>query len=80
VEDVMKVELLVSPGCSSREETEKVLREILSELAPEASFQTIVVDSSEKAVELKFLGSPTLRINGRDMEPQADRSLSYGLG
>jgi hypothetical protein len=80
VEDVMKIELLVSPGCSSREEIEKVLRETLSELDPEASIQTIVVDSSEKAVELKFPGSPTVRINGRDMEPDAEKSLSYGLG
>lgn len=76
----MKIELLVSPGCSSREETEKVLRETLSELAPEETFQTIVVDSSEKAAELKFPGSPTVRINGRDMEPEADKSFSYGLG
>jgi hypothetical protein len=76
----MKIELLVAPGCSSREEIEKVLRETLSELAPEASLQTIVVDSSEKAVELKFPGSPTVRINGRDMESEADKSLSYGLG
>jgi hypothetical protein len=76
----MKIELLISPGCSSREETEKALREALSELAPEATIQTIVVDSSEKAAALRFPGSPTVRIDGRDLEPEADKSLNYGLG
>lgn len=76
----MKIELMVSPGCSSREATEKVLKEILSEMFPEATLQTIVVDSPEKAKALKFPGSPTVRVNGRDIEPEADRSLNYGLG
>jgi hypothetical protein len=76
----VRVELLVSPGCSSREETEKAVKQTLSELAPEATFRTIVVDSPEKAAALKFPGSPTVRVNGRDIEPEADKSLNYGLG
>jgi hypothetical protein len=80
VEVLMKIELLVSPGCSSREETETALREILSELAPEATFQTVVVDSPEKAAAFKFPGSPTVRIDGQDLEPEADNSLDYGFG
>jgi hypothetical protein len=76
----MRVELLISPGCSSRSETEKVTREMLLDLAPGATLQTIVVDSPEKAAKLRFPGSPTVRINGWDIEPEADRSLHYGLG
>jgi hypothetical protein len=78
-EEAVQVELLVSPGCSSREEAEKAIVQILSELAPQTAFRTIVVDSSEKAATLKFPGSPTVRVNGRDIEPDADRSLNYGL-
>ena len=76
----MRVELLISPGCSSRDETEKVLREVLSDLAPEATLRTIVVDSPEKAAKLKFPGSPTVRINGGDIESEANGTLNYGLG
>lgn len=76
----MRVELFVSPGCSSREETEKVLKEILLEMAPEATLETFVVDSPEKAKALRFPGSPTVRVDGRDIEPDADKSLNYGLG
>ena len=76
----MRVELLIAPGCSSRDETEKVLREVLSDLAPEATLRTIVVDSPEKAAKLKFPGSPTVRINGGDIESEANGTLNYGLG
>ncbi len=75
----MKIELLVSPGCPAREETESILTQVLSELAPESIIQTIIVDSSDKAVALKFSGSPTVRINGRDIEPEAEKSLNYTL-
>lgn len=76
----MRVELLVSPGCPAMQETEERVKEILSQQAPEAYFQMIVVDSPEKAQVLKFPGSPTVRVNGKDIEPEADKSLYYGLG
>ena len=76
----MNIELLLAPGCPSRQETERALKEILSELAPEASLRTIIVDSQKNAEELRFPGSPTVRIDGEDLEPEADKSLNYGLG
>lgn len=76
----MDVELLVSPGCASREETEKAIMQVLSEVAPEAAFRTIIIDSPQKAQALKFPGSPTVRVNSRDIEPEVDKSLNYGLG
>jgi hypothetical protein len=76
----MKIELLVTPGCPSRQETEKALKAILSELAPAASLRTIIVGSQKKAEALRFPGSPTVRIDGEDLEPEADKSLNYGLG
>ncbi|RJX28415.1 MAG: hypothetical protein C4525_16825 [Desulfarculus sp.] len=76
----LRVELLVVPGCASREPLEGRLSELLNELAPEASFLTTVVDTPERAQELRFPGSPTVRINGLDLEPEADRALNFGLG
>ena len=76
----MRVELLVALGCPAREATEKVLGKILQELAPGSTIETTVIDTAEEAVALKFPGSPSVRINGRDIEPEADKSLNYGLG
>ena len=76
----MMVELLVVPGCPARQKTEKLLQGILDELASEVRLHVIVLDTAEKATTLKFPGSPTVRVNGRDIEPEADKSLNYGLG
>lgn len=74
------MELLVAPGCASREPLQRRLSELLQELAPGASFLTTVVATPERAQELRFPGSPTVRVNGRDLEPEADRALNFGLG
>jgi hypothetical protein len=76
----MHVELLVAPGCAARQKVEAILDNICLELALEGCFETIVIDTAEMAEDLKFPGSPTVRVNGRDIEPEADKSLNYGLG
>ena len=76
----VRVELLVAPGCASREEVERLVRGLLAELAPAASFETTVVDSAEAAQRLEFPGSPTVRVNGRDLEPEVGLSRNFGLG
>ena len=76
----MHVELLVTPGCAARQKTEEILNKIFLEFALEGSFETIVINTAEMAADLKFPGSPTVRVNGRDIEPDADKSLNYGLG
>ncbi|MBL7492788.1 hypothetical protein I6A62_32855 [Frankia sp. AgW1.1] len=37
------------------------------------------IDDDRTAQTEKFLGSPTLRINGRDVDPTAERATGYGL-
>lgn len=76
----VSVELLVAPGCASREPLEKALAGLLARLAPGSCLRTLVVDSPEQAQKLRFPGSPTVRINGRDLEPAAERAGQFGLG
>jgi hypothetical protein len=38
-----------------------------------------LVDSAEQADETRFLGSPTVQVNGLDIDPAARKSGSYGL-
>ena len=78
--EAMLVEILVAPGCAARQSTLELVRRVLDELAPEARLEVITVDTAEQAAELKFPGSPTVRINGRDIEPEADKSFHFGLG
>ncbi len=74
----MEIELLVVPGCSSRTELEGLIQDLLTELNSDAALQVTVVETTDQARELRFPGSPTVRINGRDLEPEAP--LGFGLG
>jgi len=75
----MKVELLVAPDCPAWKETERLLKGVLGEQSVDVSFHTTVVASPEQAMAEKFPGSPTVRINGQDIEPEGDKAFSYTL-
>jgi arsenate reductase len=71
----MQVEVLVFEGCPHAGEAMTLVREVVGRLAPGASVTRVEVDTPEKAAALGFLGSPSVRVNGEDIER---RSTSQG--
>jgi hypothetical protein len=73
----MKVEVLFMDGCPSHK---RVLPRI-EQLAREAGAQVELrrVESLEAAEQERFLGSPTLRVDGQDIELSARERDDYGL-
>ena len=65
----MKIELLFWEGCPSYPEAKELLEQVLAERGIEVPIQMREVRSQAEAVELAFPGSPTIRINGRDVDP-----------
>lgn len=63
------IELLSVEGCPSAAKTAALLRRVLAEEGRTDPLTTIVVETPEEAVARGFLGSPTVRVNGRDIEP-----------
>ena len=57
-----------------------MVNETLRELDLAAKVLEIMVDSVEKARELRFLGSPSIRVNGHDAEPGAEQRQDFGMG
>lgn len=74
------ITLLFTPGCAGREPTERRVRDILARRRLSAHVKVVLVENAEQARALRFPGSPTVRINGRDLEPEADRAFQFGLG
>lgn len=37
------------------------------------------IDSRDEAVAKRFLGSPTIRINGMDVDPSAEQRADFGM-
>ena len=75
----MEVEILYFDGCPSYLEAEETLRWVLKEEALDAEVDLIAVNTDEEAQELRFPGSPTLRMDGEDLFPVPERA-GYALG
>lgn len=68
-------------GCPTYREAERNLRGILAEEGARADVTLVAVGTDDEARRLRFPGSPTLRVDGRDLFPSeaADRG-ALGLG
>jgi hypothetical protein len=65
----LKVELLYWEECPSHEEALELLRSVLDERGIDVEIEVRHVESDSEAAELRFPGSPTIRIDGRDVDP-----------
>ncbi|MEJ7656255.1 MAG: hypothetical protein WKF33_04415 [Thermoleophilaceae bacterium] len=77
--EVMTVELLYFNGCPSHEALLPRLGELLDEVGARDRMRLREVGSLEEAEAEGFLGSPTVRVNGSDVEPGGDERSDFGL-
>ena len=75
----MKVELLYFDGCPNHVAVLRSLRRALEHAGVEVDVECRRVISFEDAQRERFLGSPTVRIDGRDVDPSAAKRREYGL-
>lgn len=64
----MDIELLYFEGCPHVPDTERLLGEVLAQLAPGAVLRRTRVDTEQDAADHDFLGSPSVRVDGLDLE------------
>jgi hypothetical protein len=75
----MTIELLYFDGCPNRKPVLERVRELVARQATDAEIVPHRVERDEEAQRLRFLGSPTVRVDGRDVEPGADVREDFGL-
>lgn len=75
----MRIELLYFDGCPNHETFLPHLRALLDSAGVTADLQLRRVESPEAAQRERFLGSPTLRVDGRDVDPGAGERKDFGL-
>jgi hypothetical protein len=75
----MTIELLYFDGCPSHEAFLPRLHDLLDQAGVDAPVQRRRVESEEDAQRARFLGSPTLRVDGVDVDPGAGEQTDYGL-
>jgi arsenate reductase len=64
----VRVEVLVFDGCPHAEAALHLACAVAQRLGPGIAVERVDVDTPEKAAELGFLGSPSIRVNGADLE------------
>lgn len=65
----MKIELLYIPGCPNHHPAIESLVRVLSSQSLQTDISEVPVHSEAEARALRFPGSPTIRVNGADVEP-----------
>ena len=75
----MRIELLYFEGCPSYAELLPRLRRLLAAERIDEEIELRRVETPEDAARLRFLGSPTVRIDGEDVDPTAKDRGDYGM-
>lgn len=74
----MNIRVLAFEGCPNDQPTISLIEEVLRENAIGASVERVEV-TSETAGRLRFLGSPTVQIDGIDIDPSARNRTRFGM-
>jgi hypothetical protein len=75
----MLVEVLYFEGCPNHEPARALVEQVSRELAVHPEIRTVAVPDPETAERLRFPGSPTVRVDGHDVEPEADERDGFML-
>lgn len=75
----MKIEILYFAGCPTYKKAEANVRKALFELHRHAAITLQNIENEQQAIANKFLGSPTVRVNGTDVYPPARESTDYAI-
>ena len=73
------VEVLTFEGCPHAEPALALAERVVAESGVEATVRRVDIADASAAVEHRFLGSPTIRVNGVDVEPGANERHEYVL-
>jgi hypothetical protein len=75
----VKVEVFYVPECPHHPSAVKRLREVLSAEGVRTEISEVEVRDARAAEQYRFCGSPTIRINGRDIAGEQHSPLSFAL-
>jgi hypothetical protein len=75
----MRVEVLYVAACPSHPAAVKLVRDVLASEGIAAEVREVLVTDDGMATDLAFAGSPTIRINGRDVAGEPSQAKAFGL-
>ncbi len=74
------IEVLYVLDCPHYPATLALVERVRAELAIDAELRTTLVVDQAAADQARFAGSPTVRVDGQDVEPGSEPATEYVLG
>jgi hypothetical protein len=74
-----RIEVLTFDGCPNAQAARALVDRVVAGLDVEAEVASIRVPDVDAAERLRFLGSPSIRVDGIDVEPGAADRTGYAL-
>ena len=73
------VRVLYAAGCANTAPTIALIEAVAAELEIGMELSKVVINTPEQAGANNFYGSPTVQVNGRDIEVAVRGSQTFGL-
>jgi hypothetical protein len=74
------IEVLYIQECPHYQETLALVERVRAEVGIDTELRTSVIVDQAAADQARFLGSPTVRVDGHDVEPGSEPAAEYFLG
>lgn len=75
----MRIDILYFDGCPNHLPTTELVRDVVQSLGLEASIREVEVRDAGEAARQRFFGSPTIQVNGQDVDPEVRSRVDYSF-
>jgi hypothetical protein len=76
---LVKVQVISTKGCVSTPKTINLIQATANEIGAKIELDQIVISTQEEANKYKFHGSPTVLVNGLDLDRNMRDNTTYGF-
>jgi hypothetical protein len=76
---IMKVKVVSLEKCSATDLTISLVNDVAREMVVEMDFEHVIVKTREDAIAHRHIGSPTVQINGLDIDRGARKIDQFGV-
>ena len=73
------VEVLSFDGCPNQAAAQALVERVSAEIGRDVEIRLVKAADPEAAERERFLGSPSIRVDGRDIEPGAEARTDFAL-
>jgi hypothetical protein len=75
----MKVKVVSLEKCGATQPTIELVKKVAQDMGLEINFTHTVVNTQDEAKKHRHIGSPTVQINGLDIDPTARNIEQFGI-